>query len=131
MITIPAQLHVDGEVDVKPEMQRLLDAATAALHRDPGLVRVLNDGTFRLAVPLPAGYQRSMNHRATHLSGRFSQDGWLFEISEESAGTSGGWMASCIPPSLYRVFLKAWVQMAQQPAQRDLFGDYQERRAVA
>ena len=47
---------------------------------------------------MPDGYTPRMNHWGVTLSARISRDGWLFEISEESDGMSGGWMASCIPP---------------------------------
>ncbi|MGB3290985.1 MAG: hypothetical protein WBA83_17060 [Burkholderiaceae bacterium] len=61
-----------------------------------------------------------MNRLCRTLAARISKEGYLFEISEESEGVSGGWMASCIPPSMYRTFLSAWLA-SNQARQLELF----------
>ena len=37
-----------------------------------------------------------------------------------ASGASGGWMASCIPPAMYRVFLAAWLS-SSKARQLELF----------
>lgn len=111
-------LRVDGEVSVN--VGHLLAQASDRIATDPGVLHPIYDGTFRLRCPIPDGYAPRINHWARDLSGRVSRDGWLFEINEESDGTSGGWMASCIPPTMYRIFLSAWLA-SNQARQLELF----------
>lgn len=100
-------LRIDADSSVRVEA--LLKAATQRLASDPALATELPDGTFRIQCALPDGYKPRMNQWATGLTGRIGRDGCLFEISETSPGISGGWMASCIPPPMYRTFLAAWL----------------------
>lgn len=81
---------------------------------DPSLLHRLYDGTLEMTCPLPTGYKPRMNWWATELRARVNEHWHLFEISEQSNGVSGGWMASCIPPPMYRIFLTAWLQHAGQ-----------------
>lgn len=123
-------LRVDSEAAIRPGTQRLLDVAASLLCEAPALATELSDGSFRLSVPLPAGYERKLNKHATRLTARITRQGWLFEIAEAGQGSSGGWMASCIPPGLYQTFLSAWVQMAGTPAQGELFPQGAQERQL-
>lgn len=107
------RISISDEQDAK--LTKLLDKATSRLLTEPGLLRTLPDGTIEISCPLPDAYKPSMNPWATALRARLNEHWRLFEISEQSEGCSGGWMASCIPPQLYRVFLTAWLN---QPAAR-------------
>jgi hypothetical protein len=113
-------LCINAEAD-KP-LTKLLHEATLALRRSPEAARALDNGTFTLKAPLPAGYERRMNRQADELCARFNRNGWLFEIAECSPGCSGGWMGSCIPPSMYQIFLQAWISQQQSHLQFNLFG---------
>lgn len=107
------RISISDEQDAK--LAKLLDKATSRLQAEPGLLRTLPDGTMEISCPLPEAYKPSINPWATALRARINEHGRLFELSEQSEGCSGGWMASCIPPPLYRVFLAAWLN---QPAVR-------------
>jgi|GEM_PF-5412642 len=101
------QINIDSEQD--PKLAKLLERATQRLQADPRLAHPLNDGTLKLSCPLPSGYKPSMNPWASRLSARINAHWRIFEISEESESVNGGWMASCIPPPMFRTFLSAWV----------------------
>lgn len=107
------RLSISDEHDAK--LAKLLDKASARLSADPGLLRLLPDGTLEMSCPLPGSYKPSMNTWATELRARINERGWLFEISEWHHNASGGWMASCIPPPLYQTFLTAWLAQASAP----------------
>ena len=111
-------LRVDGEVSAK--VDRLLVSASQRIAADPGVLQPIYDGTYRLRCPLPDSYTPRMNRWARELSARVNRGGWLFEINEESSGISGGWMASCIPPAMYRTFLSTWLA-SNQARQLELF----------
>jgi len=101
----------------------MLDRASLLLSSNPGAREKLYDGTFKIRCPIPTGYKPRMNLYATGLSARFNAQGMIFEISETSEGLSGGWMASCIPPPMYKVFLSAWIKSQENlpPEQFQLF----------
>ena len=101
------RLSINSEHDRK--LATLLDAATARLQEDPCLLHRLYDGTLEMSCPLPPGYKPLMNRHAESLRARINEHWHMFEISEQSRGVSGGWMASCIPPAMYRIFLTAWL----------------------
>lgn len=106
------QLSISDEQDAK--LTKLLDKASSRLQAEPGLLRTLPDGTMEMSCPLPDKYKPSMNPWATALRARINEHWHLFEISEQSEGCSGGWMASCVPPPLYRTFLTAWLSQATE-----------------
>lgn len=101
MITIDSDRSAGLEGLLKQASQRLAD--------DPVLAQMLHDGTRRLSCPVPPAYMPRMNRYADRLEARIDRGGRLFEISEVSDGISGGWMASCIPHVMYRIFLSAWL----------------------
>ncbi|MDR2325466.1 MAG: hypothetical protein LBE51_08725 [Acidovorax sp.] len=103
------RLSISDEHDAK--LAKLLDQASNRLQAEPGLLRPLPDGTLEMSCPLPDKYKPSMNPWATEMRARINARGWLFEISEWHQSASGGWMASCIPPPLYRTFLAAWLTL--------------------
>lgn len=107
MDSIALPIWIGGDSSAK--VDHLLATASDRLRADPALASPVYDGTFRICCPLPEGYKPGMNRWATGLSARISNAGHLFEISETSPGSSGGYMGSCIPPSLYRNFLMAWL----------------------
>lgn len=104
------RLNIDSEHDAK--LARLLDKVSSRLQADSSLLHQLHDGTLEMSCPLPPGYKPSMNQWAQTLRARLDSHWRLFEISEQSPGISGGWMASCIPPPMYRTFLQAWLEQA-------------------
>ncbi len=114
-------LHIDSEIDAKPGMGRLLADAATVIHVEPGLAERLYDGTYRIECPVPPGYKLSMNRFAKRLTARMSEQGYIFEISEADQNSSGGWIGSCIPPTMFKVFLTAWLAHVNQPRQRELF----------
>lgn len=115
----PVVVHLDSDISARPGMDKLTTKTGELMQRRPELVTELHDGTFELCCPLPPGYRTSMNRYATELRGRLNACGWLFEISERLPGSiCGGWMASCIPPSMYRTFLAAWIAFASKPSER-------------
>ncbi len=116
LITLPLRIDADSSAKV----DRLLVIVSDRIAADPGVLAPVYGDTFRLHCPLPADYKRRMNWWADRLSARVSRSGYLFEISEESDGVSGGWMASCIPPTMYRIFLSAWLA-SNQARQLELF----------
>lgn len=120
MMGCPIALPLRIDVDFSAKVAHLLDQASGRIAGDPGVLHPIYDGTFRLRCPMPDGYTPRMNHWGRELSARVNRNGWLFEISEESDGTSGGWMASCIPPHMYRTFLSAWLA-SNQARQLELF----------
>src|SRR5690606_19093191 len=113
-------LSLDSEIESRPAMLKLVEKARSMLAKAPDLLSPLPDGTLEMRAPLPAGYKPSMNWDAEELRARLTKHGHLFEISEESYGHSGGWIGSCIPPSLYGKFLSAWLASAK-PRQMELF----------
>lgn len=115
---IALPLHIDADTSAK--VDHLLALASDRIAADPGVLAPVYDGTFRLSCPMPDDYTPRMNHWGRTLSARISRDGRLFEISEESDGVSGGWMASCIPPHMYRIFLSTWLA-SSQARQLELF----------
>lgn len=109
-------------------MRRLLERARQLIAEKQCLLRRLHDGTWEMRCPVPAGYVAGIYPRPDELRGRMSATGWLFEISECSGGSSGGYLASTIPPSWYQRFLSAWCAFASateaapsEPMQLDLF----------
>lgn len=102
-------------------IQGLMAEASEMVRQRPATVTHLNDGSFRLRAPLPLGYQPKLNRKATELVARVNASGLIFEIAEKSPGISGGWMASCIPSSMYQIFLKSWLEDARGQAQGSLF----------
>lgn len=114
------QLHIERKSNAV--LDGLLMEATAILRRSPGAATVSPEGTLSLRCPAPPDYQPRMHHRTvTELGMRVSRYGWVFELSEISERISSGWMANCIPPDLYLVFLQAWVSHQHSLAQGDLF----------
>ncbi|SUY77068.1 Uncharacterised protein [Comamonas testosteroni] len=105
------RLNIDADQDAK--LGKLLDKVTLRMQEAPELLRTLPDGTIELSCPLPEKYKPSMNPWATALRARINEHWHLFEISEQSRNVSGGWIASCIPPPLYKTFITAWLN---QPA---------------
>lgn len=116
----PIALPLRIDADSSAKVGHLLALASDRIGTDPGVLQPIYDGTFRLRFPMPDGYTPRMNRLGCELSARVSCDGWLFEISEESDGVSGGWMASCIPTHMYRTFLAAWLA-SNQARQLELF----------
>lgn len=112
---IPRRLSINREQDAK--LSRLLEKASICLEADSSLLRPLDDGTLEISCPLPPGYRPSINTFAETLRARLDKNWRLFEICESSPRISGGWSASCIPPAIYRVFLKAWTDQAR-PVQK-------------
>lgn len=116
----PIMLPLRISADTGAKVDHLLVLASDRIAADPGVLAPIYDGTFRLSCPMPDDYTPRMNHWGRELSARVNRSGWLFEISEESDGMSGGWMASCIPPHMYRTFLSAWLA-SNQARQLELF----------
>lgn len=117
---IPITLPLRISADTGAKVDHLLALASDRIATDPSVLQPIYDGTFRLSCPMPDDYTPRMNHWGRELSARVSRDGWLFEINEDSDGISGGWMASCIPPAMYRVFLAAWLS-SSKAQQLELF----------
>jgi len=115
-IVLPLRIDADSSAKV----DRLLAQASDRIAADPSVLQPIYDGTFRLHCPIPDGYTPRMNRWGRELSARVNRRGWLFEINEDSDGISGGWMASCIPPAMYRTFLSAWLS-SSQARQLELF----------
>lgn len=110
--------NVDSDIAIRPGMEKLVDQVDVMLKANPSLMSALYDGTLVISCPTPAGYKPGLYRWATELRGRMHRNGHLFEIPERiPGGGSGGWMASCIPPSMYAVFLRAWIAFAGQPRQ--------------
>ncbi|WP_368648005.1 hypothetical protein ABRZ10_07195 [Castellaniella ginsengisoli] len=117
---IPIILPLRISADTGAKVDHLLVLASDRIAADPEVLVPIYDGTFRLHCPMPDGYTPRMNRWGRELSARVNRRGWLFEINEDSDGISGGWMASCIPPAMYRVFLAAWLA-SSQARQLELF----------
>uniref|UniRef100_UPI00333FD6A4 hypothetical protein n=1 Tax=Castellaniella defragrans TaxID=75697 RepID=UPI00333FD6A4 len=115
-IALPLRIDADSSTSVSGLLARASDRIAA----DPGVLHPIHDGTFRLICPMPPDYPSRMIRDAHSLQARVNTSGLLFEISETSGNCSGGWMASCIPLSMYRIFLTAWLA-SNQARQLELF----------
>ncbi|RDI11028.1 hypothetical protein [Comamonas sp. AG1104] len=105
------RLNIDSDQDAK--LAKLLEKTSLRMHSTPDMLRHLPDGTIQLSCPLPEKYKPEMNPWAKELRARIDAGWRIFEISECSQSVSGGWMASCIPPPLFRIFFTAWLNQPE------------------
>jgi len=64
---------------------------------------------MRLRCQMPSNYKPRVNHNANYLQAQISRSGYLFEVAECHDDTCGGWLGSCIPLDVCRIFLDTWL----------------------
>lgn len=91
--------------------EALLDRAAKVIEARPDLIQQRTDRAY-LTVELPSTWKRQMMQAATH--GRLTiSKGRIWEYSETWGSCSGGYIGSCMPPSIVAALLRLWLKFAE------------------